>query len=468
MQEDGGSSLSLMTNSRGARVTRIVEMIAVGAVVISAALFALGPVPSLEDWQAGAFFAAFGVLASVAGYRTSKATSGHIGFLPFLSIAVISPSIVAVATVFVSVLGTELLTRRSPLKAVFNVAQFVLAEACAVWVYLLFNGDPLTGRTMSARSLAAFFAAVTLWLALNKLAVSTVVSAADGKDTREHWLYSMRLSAAYDIFSFPLIYLFAVVYVEYGPYVTSVLALPMLGVRQFYKQNVALQKINEELLQLMVATVEAQDPYTSGHSQRVARYARVIARAAGMTGRESERIAVAALLHDVGKIYGEFAPILRKPGRLTDDEYAVMKTHPARGAALVDKVTHFADLVPAILAHHEAWDGRGYPNGLSGDRIPVAARVIAIADTIDAMSTSRPYRDALSPDVVRAELERERGRQFDPALCAALLRQESWSEIVSEITIATSEYPVSTDRTSPRDATLPRGVQDPESPVRRI
>lgn len=447
-----------MPNTREHRVARIVETIALGAAFVSAALVALGPAPTLDQWKAAGFFAAFGLLASTLGYRTSQTTSGSIGFLPFLSVAAVSPNIAAVVTVFASILGTELLGRRAPLKALFNVSQFVLAQAIGVSVYLILGGEPFRTRYLDARSFAAFFAMVTAWLALNKLAVSTVVSASDGKDTRAHWLHSMRLSAAYDIFSFPLIYVFAVVYVEYGWGVTSVLALPMLGVRQFYKQNVALQKINEELLQLMVATVEAQDPYTSGHSQRVARYARAVARTAGLGSRESERIAVAALLHDVGKIYGEFAPILRKPGRLTDVEYAVMKTHPARGAALVEKVSHFEDIVPAIMAHHEAWDGRGYPNGLSGDRIPLAARVIAIADTIDAMSTSRPYRDALAPEVVRAELEKERGRQFDPALCAAILKPESWAELVSEITIATSEYPVASDRPPLRETTQPRSL----------
>lgn len=444
--------------SREARVARIVELVVVATLFATAALFALGPVPEFDTWQAGAFFGAFGVLAQVAGYNTSKATNGSIVFLPFLSIAVISPNVVAVATVFASITLTELLLRRAPLKATFNVAQFTLAQAAAVSVYLLLNGRPLDGRSMDVRSLAAFFAMVMTWLALNKLAVSTVVATAAGKSAREHWIHSMRLSAAYDVFSFPLIYVFAVVFVEYGPGVTSVVALPLLGLRQFYKQTIALQKINEELLQLMVATVEAQDPYTSGHSQRVARYARAISKLAGFSALECERVAVAALLHDVGKIYGEFAPILRKPGRLTDEEYAVMKTHPARGAALVEKVSHFADLVPAVLAHHETWDGRGYPNGLSGDRIPLAARVIAIADTIDAMSTSRPYRDAMAPDTVRAEIEKERGRQFDPALCAALLKPDAWAELVSEITIATSEYPVTSERRPPREATLPRGV----------
>jgi len=441
--------------------------VSAAALLGAAALLAFGPVPTPAQWAAAVFFAAFGILASVLAYKTSRTTAGTIGFLPFLSLAVIAPNITAVATVFVSILVTELLVRRAPLKAAFNVAQFVFAEVAAVAAYTILDGRAMTGH-LSTRSGIAFFAMVAAWLALNKLAVSVVVAAADGRNARDHWVSSMRVSAAYDVLSFPLIYFFAYSYVAYGPGVTSMLALPLLGVRQLYKQNIALQKINEELLQLMVATVEAQDPYTSGHSQRVARYARVIAKAVGIGGTASERVAVAALLHDVGKIYGEFAPILRKPGRLTDAEYEVMKTHPARGASLVEKVSHFADMVPAVLSHHEAWDGRGYPHGLAGDAIPVTARVIALADTIDAMSTSRPYRDALSAEVVRAEIVKESGRQFDPRMCAALLRPEAWRELVSEMAIATREYPVATDRAAQREGEPPRSVIVSEAPKRIV
>lgn len=440
------------------KVARVVELISAAALMSVAAIAALVAPPTAEQWVAATFFAVFGIVASSLGYRTSRTTTGNIGFLPFLSIAAVSPNVAAVVAIFLSVSVSELLLRRQPIKAVFNVAQFVLAQSASVALYLMLGGLPFDGETVGVRAIAAFVAMVTCFLSLNKLAVATVVTVAEGKGTREHWFSAMRLSAVYDIFSFPLIYLFAGAYVKFGWLITATLALPMLGVRQFYKQNVALQKTNEELLQLMVATVEAQDPYTSGHSQRVARYARVIARTAGMTGREAERIAVAALLHDVGKIYGEFSPILRKPGRLTDEEFETMKTHPARGAALVERVSHFQDVVPGILAHHEAWDGRGYPNGLSGDKIPLAARVVALADTIDAMTTSRPYRDALSPETVRAEIEKERGRQFDPALCASLLKPEAWAELVSELAIATSEYPVHPDRSSSSSISAPRGV----------
>lgn len=424
------------------RVKRVVETVAVGAVIVSLATLVFSPAPSPAEWRAAAFFAGFGLLATALGYKTSTATGGSIGFLPFLSIVVVSPNFAAIVAVTLSVTAAEILARRTPLKATFNVAQFVFAEAIAIFLYRALGGDSLVHSPTTQPSLLAFTVMVAGWQAINKLAVSTVVSVSSGRDTREHWLHSMRLSAMNDILAFPLIYFFAEAYAEYGLGVTSALALPMLGIRQLYKTNISLQRINEELLQLMVATVEAQDPYTSGHSQRVARYARLIAKLAGVNGRNATRVSTAALLHDVGKIYEEFFPILRKPGRLSDAEYSVMKTHSAKGASLVGKVTHFEDLVPLIMHHHEAWDGTGYPEQRRGDEIPLGARIIALADTIDAMSTSRPYRGALSTEAVRAEIASESGRQFDPTLCDAILQPAAWSEIVQELGIATSEYPV--------------------------
>lgn len=424
------------------RVARIVWAVAVGALAASVATYVFIANPTPEEWRAAFFFAGFGLIASALGYKTSNATNGNIGFLPFLSIAVVSPSIAAVATVLFSVLCAELLARRVFIKGVFNVSQFVLAEALAVWAYRAMGGKSILLPGSAGPSLIASVVTVAGWLMLNKLAVSTVVAASTGRDTKSHWIASMRMSAINDMLAFPLIYFFAEAYAKFGAGITSALALPMLGIRQLYKNNIALQKNNEELLQLMVATVEAQDPYTSGHSQRVSRYARSIARMHGLSAGKSERVATAALLHDVGKIYQEFFPILRKPGRLTDAEFEVMKTHSERGAALVAKVSNFEELVPLILHHHEAWDGSGYPKRISGDEIPLGARIIALADTIDAMSTSRPYRSALGPATVRAELLAESGRQFDPALCETILQADNWLLLVSELESATTQYPV--------------------------
>lgn len=421
------------------RVRRIVETVAVGALVALAAFFALGTVPSAEHWIAAAFFTAFGALATALAYPTSRGTSGNISFLPFMSVAIVAPNAAALCAVVVSMLLGEAMQRRQMIKLVFNTAQQTFTVAVAIAVYLSLGGKSMLH---GAPEWPQFAALVATYFVVNKLAVSTVIASSSKGSTFQHWARSMRGSVVYDALALPLIVLLAWLYAEQGVVWTALAALPMLGIRQLYRMVFALEKVNEELMQLMVASIEARDPYTSGHSQRVARYARVIASTAGLSGRHADRAVVAALLHDVGKIYEEFAPILRKPGRLTDAEFAVMKSHPIKSAELIGKVTHFIDLVPAVRAHHEAWDGQGYPDQLVGNAIPLAARVIALADTIDAMSTSRPYRAAMSAEVVREEIRSQSGRQFDPAICELLLRPAAWRAIELEIEMANQEYPL--------------------------
>jgi HD-GYP domain-containing protein (c-di-GMP phosphodiesterase class II) len=178
---------------------------------------------------------------------------------------------------------------------------------------------------------------------------------------------------------------------------------------------------------LMVKAIEARDPYTSGHSRRVAHYSKIIARAIGLTAKRIDRVGTAALLHDVGKIHEMYAPILSKPDKLTPDEWAIMQTHPIRSAELVATVSNLRDLVGPLRHHHENWDGSGYPDGLSGDDIPLESRIIMFADTIDAMTTDRPYRQARGEADVRSEFIRQRGRQFDPQICDRLLASPLWS-----------------------------------------
>lgn len=421
------------------RVRRIVEMVAVGAIIALAASFALGEHPTLQQWEAAIFFAAFGALASGLSYRTSTVTTGNIGFLPFMSVALISPNAAALLAVAVGMFVGEVVIRRAPIKVVFNTAQQVFAVAISIGLFNALGGESALYATPG---LVPFVVLVASYFAVNKLAVSTVVAASTGASTARHWMKSIRGSFVYDALSMPLIVVFAVAYAKQGPAWTALLVLPTLGIRQLYRTVFVLEKVNEELLQLMVASIEARDPYTSGHSQRVARYARVIAERMGMAQRQIDRTVTAALLHDVGKIFEQFAPILRKPGRLTDEEFAVMKLHPIKGADLVGKVTHFADLVIVVRAHHESWDGKGYPDQLAGERIPEAARVIALADTIDAMTTSRPYRPAMDTDSVRDELRCQAGRQFDPAICEKILTPTSWRALELEIAVANADFPI--------------------------
>lgn len=431
------------------RVRRIVEMMAVGATIALAASFALGDLPTLSQWEAALFFTAFGALASGLSYRTSSVTTGNIGFLPFMSVALLAPNVSALLAVVIGMLVGEAAIRREPLKMVFNTAQQVFAVALSIGIFNALGGE---SALQKSPELIPFVGLVASYFAINKLAVSTVVAASTGASTSRHWLKSIGGSFVYDALSMPLIVIFAVAYSRLGPAWTALLVLPTLGIRQLYRTVFVLEKVNEELLQLMVASIEARDPYTSGHSQRVARYARVIAENLGLAQRQIDRTVTAALLHDVGKIFEQFAPILRKPGKLTPDEFETMKQHPVRGAELVGKVSHFVDLVSVVRAHHEAWDGSGYPDQLAGTEIPAAARVIALADTIDAMTTSRPYRAAMSAEVVREEIQSQRGRQFDPVMCDAILTPAAWRKIEVALAEASLSFPADSSPGSGRTA----------------
>jgi len=149
----------------------------------------------------------------------------------------------------------------------------------------------------------------------------------------------------------------------------------------------------------------------------------------GLKPAEVERVGVAALLHDVGKIDEAFAPILAKEGRLTPEEWELMKRHPIRSAELVGLLSSLRDVVLPVKHHHENWDGTGYPDGLKGNDIPLAARIIMFSDTLDAMTTDRPYRKALGMDEARAEFVRFRDRQFDPGIADRITSDEVWAEL---------------------------------------
>lgn len=170
-------------------------------------------------------------------------------------------------------------------------------------------------------------------------------------------------------------------------------------------------------LRALTSAIDAKDRYTCGHSERVAMLARRIAQAAGLSGPQAERVHICGLLHDVGKI-GVPEAVLCKPGRLNDEEFALIKQHPAIGHRILKDIPMLEDVLPGVLHHHERFDGRGYPSGLAGQQIPLIARIIALADTFDAMSSTRSYRPAMPRERVLAEITREAGSQLDPELVA--------------------------------------------------
>jgi HD-GYP domain-containing protein (c-di-GMP phosphodiesterase class II) len=174
-------------------------------------------------------------------------------------------------------------------------------------------------------------------------------------------------------------------------------------------------------LKLLANAIEMRDHYTLGHTWRVTKYAMAIATEMGWSEDKIKEVQMGGVLHDIGKIAVEDA-ILRKPARLDDDEYAKMKVHPERGASLMKDSAKLGPLIPYCLYHHENYDGSGYPYGLRGDEIPIEGRVVAVADTFDAMTSNRPYRDGLNPEIAIEEIEKNKGTQFDPEAADAFIR----------------------------------------------
>ena len=185
----------------------------------------------------------------------------------------------------------------------------------------------------------------------------------------------------------------------------------------------AVEKLHEqcvETIESLVRAVDAKDSYTNGHSVRVAAYAKMISEQLGYDEEKADTLYYMALLHDVGKI-GVDDAILRKPGKLTNEEFAAIKAHTTIGAQILSRISTMPDLQYGALYHHERWDGNGYPKGLKGEMIPEEARIIAVADAYDAMSSYRSYRNALSQKQVRAEIATGLGRQFWPPAAKAML-----------------------------------------------
>ena len=181
-----------------------------------------------------------------------------------------------------------------------------------------------------------------------------------------------------------------------------------------------LSRVYLQIVQALAASVDAKDKYTHGHSARVAAYAGEIARRAGFSPEEQEQVYMTGLLHDVGKI-GIQDAIINKTSRLTEEEFAAIKTHPAVGAEILQKIVDLPELMVGARWHHERFGGGGYPDGLAGEEIPELARIIAVADAYDAMTSNRSYRGALPQEKVRGEIERCKGSQFDPRFADILL-----------------------------------------------
>jgi putative nucleotidyltransferase with HDIG domain len=405
------------------------------ALISCAALFLRARQVSSEEVFAISLLSVLAIVAELLGFVLPNSARGSIAFIPYLACSLVVPSWATIAGVVLVKTLIEATNRNKISSGLLNVALHALTVSGAIWLYTLLGGRSLLLAPEASLLKATLTSSIPALLSIAFAILANTLIACGYLAIRQEqallrlWRQTALPTIAMDFLAGPVVFIFAWLYAAHGAVAAAALWVPLLGLREVQTANLALQRTNEELLQLMIKSIEARDLYTSGHSRRVQRYSIIIARGLGLSERETELIGKAALLHDVGKIYEKYGPILRKADKLTSEEWSTMQEHPADGANLVATMSGLKEIIPAIRHHHENWDGSGYPDGLAAERIPLAARIISFADTIDAMTSERPYRQPLTEAQVRSEIIRCRGRQFDPAIADRLIASTIWHSL---------------------------------------
>ena len=391
--------------------------------------------------------------------------SSSITFLPLLTCVLLFGPVPAVMLHAATGSFGEIIVRRTePIKAIFNISQFLLSTVVAGLVFQLVGGAPQAGLgTPFVLQIAPLFTFGLVFLAINQGLVALAITVSESMPIRKVWGLLVGGSGAnlgYDLLISPISFVMAFLYLDYGIRGFLLVILPLLFIRTAYLRAFQLQEVSANLLKALVKAIDVRDPYTSGHSQRVSMLARRIAEAMGLSTKQAEYVEMAALLHDIGKIDEIYLEILQKEGPLNVLERRVIQSHVTTGVELLESLSSYPEAVlGAVRHHHERVDGGGYPHGLVGNEIPIGARIIKVADAVDAMLSDRPYRSALPVPVVREELLEFCGTQFDPGVVHAILASSVLTDHAEEILAAGVER-ARDDPWEPLQGVLPTQIRD--------
>lgn len=344
------------------------------------------------------------------------------GTIYWALIVTFEPYLAAICA-FIAFLFTDLvIIKKQVPKAIFNAAQVGLSTLLAGLIVIRISGG--IGLDGSLAFFTAFVMAVISYWLLNTWLVSIGASIIYGIEPQRFWQQNFQWAWIYEVTSAPIALGVAYAYDTLWIVGLLLLTLPILMVRLAYSQYIDLKKTYRETVRTLIKIIEMHDPYTAGHSDRVATYVRRLCEALNLSPAKTERIELAAYLHDLGKIHLDLTGIVRKAGKLTEEERRMVKLHPVMSADLANQVTYFrGEIEEMIRHHHENWNGTGYPHGLKETEIPFGSRIILLADAFDAMTTSRVYRDALDLEKVKGEFRKFAGVQFDPELVPVFLDQ---------------------------------------------
>ncbi len=399
------------------------------------------PSVSRFDVKGLAILAAFAALAELFSVDLYGASTVSVSFVAIFAAALMYGPVGAAVVGPIIALGHWIKRRPRIYQVVFNAANHTISSTVAALLFAL-TGVRLEITNMLVLAVPALAAGLVNYF-VSTLLLSTALGLSERASPWRTWKEQFRwLWVHYVVMSFLALF-FALAYLTFDVWGIVAFLAPLLIMRYAQKQyvdqtvqNVAalrkvnqelaraneeIQMINDELLMTLASAIDARDPYVYGHSARVAEYAVALARELNLPPERVELVRRAALLHDVGKI-GLPEHVLNKRGNLTMEEYEVMKQHALAADGILGVCHQLQNLIPIVVAHHERWDGKGYPNGLAGDSVPLEARILALADAVEAMASDRTYHRAKPAEEILAEVERNAGTQFDPAVAAAFVR----------------------------------------------
>jgi putative nucleotidyltransferase with HDIG domain len=359
----------------------------------------------------------------------SRGSTQALTFIPLLAaVLLFGPAAPVVLMAVTGALAEFVIRRKPPLRAIFNLAQYVLSTALAGWVFTAAGGTSVVHLPSFNVQLLPFLLFLIVVMGVNQGTVLYAITLNQAGSFRETWAKfrgPTSVNALYDMLVSPLAIFVAFIYWRAGWPSLFLSLMPLLFIRHAYLNSYRLEQANHDLLKVLVKAIETRDPYTSGHSQRVASLAGLIARSLNTGAKKVETIEMAALLHDVGKIDAVYTEILRKPESLTAQEREIIESHVAKGVELLRTLTSVPEeVIAAVQHHHEREDGRGYPQGLSGDQISFGGKIIKVCDSIDAMLSDRPYRAALTLEEVREQLRLYAGVEFDAQVVSCVLASQ--------------------------------------------
>ncbi len=365
----------------------------------------------------------FGVLIFAAENLSAplpKTGSVSVNFGISLASLIIFGPPTAIIVTFISIFNIREFSKRMPYyRHLFNAGQYLIAMGVASLVFdLFYKVDP--NNFFDARNIGFILMAAYIFFFLNTMLTAGAISLSEGISLGNVWVFNYAWLIPFQLFLAAMAIAIAFLYVEFNPFTLLFTSLPLMIAQYTYLLRVKERRALLASILQIVKIVEAKDPYTAGHSVRVAEYSEKIARKLKMNEYDIELLVNLANLHDLGKIQVDLS-VLNKPGSFNKADWEEVKKHPRVGYNIVKEITFLQSEATAILHHHERVDGKGYPNGLKSEELSPFAKILIAADSYDAMTTDRPYRKALTNKQAIKELKNNSGTQFDPKTAQTMI-----------------------------------------------